>query len=161
MALHIVVTYPQQSGRIDVNLANKIGEIVSDGRPTLVCINQMTRNLDWWRTAEQINTQREVLRADILARAKQQWGGCGLVTVFFTDFAPEGQVTMDLERALDEMHKRDIKTVEDVSCSFTMYQLAVLHKLVFAVVYTNKMRTAVLQFCMPGLGLAGIILMNS
>ena len=132
MALHIVVTTPQQSGRIDVNLANRIGEIVSDGRPTLICVNQMVRNLDWYPTAEQTQAQREVLCSGIVAHAKQQWGSCGPVTVLFTDFAPDAHCLScgwRLDKALEEMYRRDIKSVEDVSCSSTAHELIVLHTL--------------------------------
>ena len=120
MALHIVVLHPQQSGRIDANLANRISEIVSDGRPTLVCINQMTRNLDWWHTAQETQKQCELLVSNIRDTAKANGRTCGAVTVFFTDFAPvlsDARDQQEIQKIADMMHKRDFKSVEAVSSS--------------------------------------------
>ncbi len=121
MALHIVVLSATRSGRIDSTMHNRILEFVSDGKPTLICINQMSRYLDWWQTAEEVKQEVMVLQNGIIEKCKQERMPCGSVTVFFTDFAPEeahqhaGPVV--LQHVLDGMQKREFKSVEDVSCS--------------------------------------------
>ena len=122
MALHIIVLHPQQSGRLNVNIANTIGDIVSDGRPTLVCVNQMTRHMDWWHTAEETKWQCEVLVSNIRETANCK--SCGAVTVFFTDFAPVplSSEQQYVEKMADMMHRRDIKSVEEVSSLWKMHQ---------------------------------------
>lgn len=110
MALHIAVLSPQKSGRIDINMLTRLARIASDERPTLVCINQMSRYLDWYKTAEEGLAACEDARADIIQKAKGDWGPCGSVTVFLTDFAP----VAENQCLIDEMRKRDIKSLEAV-----------------------------------------------
>lgn len=81
MALHIVVLSPQKSGRIDINLINRIMDIVSDGRPTLICVNQMARYLNWWKTAEEANAACQCIHKGIVDKAKQERSSCGPVTI--------------------------------------------------------------------------------
>ncbi len=109
-----------KAGRIDVNMGNRIAEIVSDGKPTLVCMNQMTRMLDWYKNAEEANIAREMIQSGIIKTAKDSRGSCGAVTVWFTDFAPENKAFpgWDVDMVLDAMHQRDYKSAEDVLFSY-------------------------------------------
>ncbi len=106
-----------KAGRIDVNMGNRIAEIVSDGKPTLVCVNQMTRLLDWYKNAEEANRVREMIQSGIIPTAKNSRGA---VTVWFTDFAPENMAFpgWDVDMVIDAMRQRDYKSAEDVRSSY-------------------------------------------
>ena len=83
-------------------------------------MNQMTRVMDWWHTAEETEWQCEELKANIRQNAESDvnWKTCGEITVFFTDFAlvvhPEDQLAI---RRIGDM-MRNFKSVEAVSTWF-------------------------------------------
>lgn len=103
MALTIIVMSPMKFGRIDVTMLNRIVEIVSTGKPTLVCFNQMSRYKDWLAT--DVHTSCKAAKADIEDTA-QRTGTCGPVTVWATEFTEYD----------DDLEMKGCKCLEDVSC---------------------------------------------
>lgn len=55
--MYVIVLTPSRSGRLDKTIQDRIIEIASMGKPTLVCINQMSRYMDWCSSAAEAKSK--------------------------------------------------------------------------------------------------------
>ena len=113
MALYIVVVVGSKLPRLDDPIHSQIVSLVYDGKPTLVCMNQMDRwYKDYCPTANRTAAQCDAIKNLIIKDAS---GACGLLDVCATEL-----VHYD-----DKIKERDVKGLEYVS-SHTVYTFHLL-----------------------------------
>lgn len=116
MALYVIVLTPSRSGRLDKTMQDRIIEIASMGKPTLVCINQMSRYMDWCSSAAEAKSKCEEVCEGIRTKTPK----CGSLKVYLTEMVQH-------DAHYQDMKTRDIKNVEDVrvpvpvQCSHTAF----------------------------------------
>lgn len=106
--MFVVVLQPTKSGRIDGNMLKSVLSMVSTGRPTLICCNQMSRYLDWWKDIAQTQEACENVRNSIIEAAREKKIPCGKITVYLTELTQYSALQA-------EMLQRNIKSTEHVS----------------------------------------------
>lgn len=86
MAMYVVVLSASKSARLDSAIQSQLVEIVSRGKPTLICLNQMSRFLDWWKSQEEADQACAAIRDGILSQAEVSHSlNASLVTVYLTE----------------------------------------------------------------------------
>ncbi|KAL0053582.1 hypothetical protein WJX82_007877 [Trebouxia sp. C0006] len=103
MALYVIVLTPSRSGRLDKTMQDRIIEIASMGKPTLVCINQISRYMDWCSSAAEAKSKCEEVCESIRTKTPK----CGSLKVYLTEMVQH-------DAHYQDMKTRDIKNVEDV-----------------------------------------------
>ena len=108
--MYVVVLPATKSDRLDSNILHEVASIAALGRPTLICLNQFSRYLDWWDDAAEADGACEAIRKSVVERVP---AASSFLQVFLTEFR-------EYEAHLDQMTARNIKSVEHVgqSCTF-------------------------------------------
>lgn len=114
MALYIVVVHGHKITRLDEHIQKKIVSLVFDGKPTLVCVNQMTRYLDLCKTSEKVNIHCKAIKDDIIRDAD---GASGTVDVWATEFMHYNDDPAESDTAA-KCRERNIKGLEHVRNSY-------------------------------------------
>lgn len=119
MALYIVVVVGSKLPRLDEPIHNQIVSLVYDGKPTLVCMNQMSRYPDFCPTANDTAAQCKAIKDLIIKHAD---GACGLLDVCATELVHYDDKNGDTAA---ELRRRGVKDLECVS-SHTVYTFHLL-----------------------------------
>ncbi len=111
MVMYVVVMAASKRGRIDSNMMANILHLASSGKPMLICLNQVSRWLDWCTDAAQACKACKDTRSDVLSAAKDRQIKCGPIAVYLTEI-------MKYSAHQEEMEERNIKTTEHVSVNW-------------------------------------------
>ena len=109
MAVYVIVLSAAKSGRLDSIIQDRLVEIVSLGKPTLICLNQMARFMDWWSSAIDADRACVAIKDSIVSQAERT---CSLdatvVHVYLTELTQ-----YDLH--FDKLKQRNVRCLGDVS----------------------------------------------
>lgn len=105
MAMYIVVLPAIKSGRLDAIILERIAQIATQCKPTLICFNQFSRYLDHCANAEEADkacadTLQSVVEVAPVAK--------DFVQVWLTEFR-------EFDQKAAQFKARNIKSAEDVS----------------------------------------------
>lgn len=108
MAVYVVVLSASKSARLDDAMHKRLVKIVSLGKPTLICLNQMSRFMDWWKNGNEADQACAVIREGIVSQAESSCKlNASLVTVYLTELTQCDQYFRSLQ-------ERNVKCLGEV-----------------------------------------------
>ena len=114
--MYVVVLPGSKSGRLETTMLNRILDILMEGKPTLICFNQMSRYTDWWPTTE----ASRACCANIHQQIKLEGGDDSSLTVWLTEL-------VDYERHREALERSNVKSFNDVRSWLCMGSLHTHH----------------------------------